>query len=107
MSSVAVILLKTSQLIQWLENHTFSCFYKKHFGMECPGCGMQRSIIELLKGNFTESFKLYPALFTTIALFTLLIFHLIFKLKNGAKYLLIIFIINTLIILINYIYKFF
>lgn len=107
MSSVSIILLETSKIVQWLENHTFSCFYKKHFYMECPGCGMQRSIIELLKGNFAESFRLYPALVTTIALFTLLIFHLIFKFKNGAKYLLIIFIINTLIILINYIFKFF
>lgn len=73
--------------------------------MDCPGCGMQRSIIELLKGNFWESFKLYPALTTTIALIVLLILHLIYKFKHGAKYLLIIFIVNTFILLLNYILK--
>jgi hypothetical protein len=83
------------------------CFYKKYLGVECPGCGMQRSIIELLKGNLIDSFKLYPALITTIALFTLLIVHLIFKLKNGAKYLIWAFLINTFIVICSYIFKIF
>lgn len=92
-------------LTRWLEKNSLPCFYKKFFGMECPGCGMQRSIIELLKGNFWESFKLYPALATTIILFIYLILHVIFKFQNGAKYLLVIFIVNTFIILLNYIIK--
>lgn len=93
------------RIIHWLEKNSMSCFYKKFLGIECPGCGMQRSIIELLKGNFVESFRLYPALTTTIVLMGLLILHIIFKFRNGAKYLLIIFIVNTIIILLNYILK--
>ena len=70
------------KLAYWLEKNSMPCFYKKYLGFECPGCGMQRSIIELLRGNFAESFKLYPALTTTIALIVLLILHLIFKFRN-------------------------
>jgi len=50
-------------LIQWLQGHMFPCFYKQIFGISCPMCGFQRSIIELLKGDFTESIFQFPALF--------------------------------------------
>jgi len=93
------------KLIEWLEAHMMECSYKKYLGVECPGCGMQRSFIELLKGNFYESFVLYPALSTTIFLMIFLILHLIFKFKNGANILKITFIINVIIMVLNYIYK--
>ncbi|HAF28742.1 MAG TPA: DUF2752 domain-containing protein [Bacteroidales bacterium] len=92
-------------IINWLESHQQACFYKKHFGIECPGCGMQRAFIEMLKGNFYESFILFPALIPTIFLITYLILHLIFKFRNGANMLKILFIINTSILVLNYIYK--
>jgi hypothetical protein len=66
---------------------------------------MQRSFIELLKGNFYESFVLYPALLPTMFLLTFLVLHLIFKFKNGANILKIVFIINASIMVLNYIYK--
>ena len=93
------------KLIKWLESHQQACFYKKYLGVECPGCGMQRSFIELLKGEFYESFIMFPALIPTIFLILFLIFHLIFKFKNGANFLKIIFIINTTIVVLSYIYK--
>ncbi|MFO7842706.1 MAG: DUF2752 domain-containing protein [Bacteroidales bacterium] len=93
------------KLIQWLESHLQSCFYKKHFGLECPGCGMQRAFIELLKGNFTESLILFPALLPTIIMVIYLILHLILKFAKGAQVLKIMFIINTSIVVLSYIYK--
>lgn len=75
------------KIIEWLESHMQSCFYKKYFGIECPGCGMQRSLIQLLRGNFMESLKLFPALIPTIALIVFLILHLVFKFKHGANIL--------------------
>jgi Protein of unknown function (DUF2752) len=93
------------KIIAWLEAHMATCSYKKYLGVECPGCGMQRSFIELLKGNFYESFILYPALSTTIFLLFYLVLHLIFKFKNGANILKIVFIINASIMVLNYIYK--
>jgi len=93
------------KIISWLESHQQACFYKKYLGVECPGCGMQRSLVEMLKGNFHESLVLFPALLPTIILITYLVLHLIFKFKNGANALKILFIINTSIVVLSYIYK--
>lgn len=42
------------------------CQYKQIFDISCPMCGFQRSFIELLKGNFYESFTIYPAMLPII-----------------------------------------
>ena len=92
-------------VIDWLERNMTSCFWKKYFGIECPGCGMQRAIIALLKGDFLESLRIYPALIPTILMVILLILHLIFKFRKGAFYLKISFIFTVSIIVLNYLYK--
>ena len=89
-------------MIEWLERHLLDCPVKQSLGIPCPGCGMQRSIIELLKGNLLKSIEFYPALIPLIIMVLFLILHLIFKFKNGAKILKIIFIVNALIIFVNY-----
>ena len=94
-----------SRLIQWLENHQFPCFYKKYLGIDCPGCGMQRAFIELLKGNIIESIKTYPALIPMIIMFVFLFLHIKYKFKKGASYLTIMFIFTSVIILLSYIFK--
>ena len=58
-------------LIGWLEGHQLPCMIKKFFNFDCPTCGLQRSIIELIKGNVLESFRLYPALIAIILFFGL------------------------------------
>lgn len=92
-------------MIDWLERHMGTCNWKAHTGMDCPGCGMQRAIIELLKGNIWESIKLYPGLIPLIITLGLLIAHLTFNFKNGAKYLKISFIFTVSVIVITYIIK--
>jgi hypothetical protein len=82
-----------------------SCFYQKYLGVRCPGCGMQRAFLELLKGNLWESLKIYPALLPTILLLSYLILHIIFKFKNGATVLKISFIFTVTLIIGNYIFK--
>lgn len=73
--------------------------------MDCPGCGMQRSFLLLLKGDLAASFNMYPALIPVLLLFTLLSFHLAKKLKNGAVMLKYSYIFCAGIILLSYIYK--
>jgi Protein of unknown function (DUF2752) len=92
-------------LVEWLEKHSLPCFYKKYFGIECPGCGMQRALFELLKGNIQKSFLLFPALFTILIMFFYLALHIKFKFKDGAENLKMLFILNTIIIVFNYIYR--
>jgi hypothetical protein len=92
-------------LVGWLERNMLPCFYKKYLGVECPGCGMQRALIELLKGNIVESLKVYPALLPTIFMVSYLILHLIFKFEKGAAVLKISFIFTASIIVIHFILK--
>jgi len=91
--------------ITWLEENMLSCPYNKYLGIDCFGCGMQRSVIALFKGNLIESFYLYPALFPMIFMFLFLIAHLIFKFKNGGTYLKHTFIVVVSIVVISFITK--
>ena len=92
-------------MIEWLKNHMLPCFYKQNFGIDCPGCGMQRAILALFKGNFTQSFVYYPPLIVLLILFGFTIIHLLFDLKNGASIIKWLFIISGLLMLINFVYK--
>lgn len=84
--------------IDWLESSQGSCVWVSTVGVECPGCGIQRAFILLLKGHIWESIVMYPALIPLIALFFYLIFHLIFKFKKGAVVLKYGFILTTVLI---------
>jgi hypothetical protein len=92
-------------LIDWLEGNMMPCMYKKYIGIDCPGCGMQRAFIELLKGNFAESFKIYPALLPVLFTFALTASYLVFRYRNGAKYIMWSFIFSAIIITGSFIIK--
>ena len=98
---------KMGTIIEWLNNHMLTCPSKHFLHIDCPGCGLQRSIIALLQGDFAKSFHLYPA--TTPILFCLFFtaLHLVFKFKHGALIIKISYIIATLAIVVSYVYKIF
>ncbi|MDD2636606.1 MAG: DUF2752 domain-containing protein [Bacteroidales bacterium] len=89
-----------------IERYMLPCPVKQVTGLPCPGCGMQRAIIELVKGNIIDSIISYPALIPLIIMFCFLILHLKFEFKYGATILKYFFIINAIIISINYIFEF-
>ncbi|MBN2756442.1 MAG: DUF2752 domain-containing protein [Bacteroidales bacterium] len=93
------------ELIKWLESNMGTCPYNYYFGIDCPGCGMQRAAIELIKGNVLESLQLYPALIPTIVMFVFLIFHIFLKFKDGATILKYLFFFTVSIVVISYIVK--
>lgn len=93
------------RIISWLESHEGSCAFREHTGIDCPGCGLQRSIIALLKGDVIESILLFPALLPLLAMFAFLGIHLVFRLKHGAFFLKLLYISNALLILGNFIFK--
>jgi Protein of unknown function (DUF2752) len=92
-------------ITSWLEAHQLPCLFKAVTHFDCPGCGIQRSFILLIKGDFTESFLVYPALLPIILLFTFLILQVTLKIKNGAAILKFAYIFIAGIILVSYIYK--
>jgi len=84
-----------------------SCPVKEYSGFDCPGCGFQRSLEQLLQGHIGESVLLFPALIPFLITIVLLLFHLCFRFKNGAKWLVIIYAITALIVVVNYSIKIF
>lgn len=94
-----------SSFLDWLNHHLFACPFKSHFGIDCPGCGFQRSVIALLKGNFLESLKLYPATIPFLFVLIFMLVHIKYDFKFGAQIIKITVATIAVIILINYIYK--
>ncbi|OOQ58908.1 hypothetical protein BC343_07300 [Mucilaginibacter pedocola] len=47
--------------ITWLKGHLLPCPFKYFTGIDCPGCGFQRSVIALVQGDLKVSLLLYPA----------------------------------------------
>jgi len=88
-----------------LEDYMLTCVNKELFGVECPGCGTQRSIALLLKGEFIAAFKMYPAIYPMIVLLAFLVFNLFVKFKHDYKIKLGLIFLTVGTILINYFIK--
>jgi hypothetical protein len=88
-----------------LEDYLLPCLNKKLFGVDCLGCGFQRAIIFILKGEFVAAFKMYPAIYTLLILIVFALLNLKFQFKHGRKIVLFLAIINILIIIISYFLK--
>lgn len=92
-------------MLQWLENNLTSCFFKSHFGIDCPGCGMQRAFIALLKGNLSESIHYHPALIPFMLTVAVVLIQIKIKHPKGGLLALWLFIITSAITVINYTLK--
>jgi len=93
-------------LISFLEKNMLNCSWKE-MGLDCMGCGLQRSFIHLLKGEFMDAFYMYPPIYSLILLFGFLILHLKFQFKIGPKILIGLFIFNLFTTFGNYLIKFY
>lgn len=93
--------------VEGLNDYMLPCLWKKTFNVECMGCGMQRSIALILKGDFISAFFMYPAIYTLIAMFSFLLLHLKFQFKHGHRIILGLFVLNISIIVINFLIKHF
>ena len=81
------------------------CSWKSHFGVECFGCGFQRSLMLLLEGKIWESIQLFPATIPILLVFIYTGAHLYFKYKNGARNIIILFSISVALMLGNFIWS--
>ena len=86
-------------------NFDIPCFYKKYLGFECPWCGSQRALKLLIEGKIVDSIVMFPALIPLILMFAFLALHLIFKFRHGNRILVSLFVLNVVIIAVNYIIK--
>ncbi len=88
-----------------MEDLMIPCMSKSIFGMECLGCGTQRALLLLLRGDFVAAFNMFPAIYTTIFLFLFIGLHFIDKARNYHKLIIGFAIVNAVIMIISYIYK--
>lgn len=65
----------------------FACPSAKYLHLQCPGCGLQRSVLLLLNGQFTDSIRMHPAAVPLLVLLLFLPLHLRFRFRRGAAVL--------------------
>lgn len=88
-----------------LKDYMLPCLNKKLFGVDCLGCGIQRSLDLLIHGEFIAAFKMYPAIYTLLIFAVFISINLFFKVKYGQKIISILAVVNVLIIVISYVIK--
>ncbi|MBN8785748.1 MAG: DUF2752 domain-containing protein [Terrimonas sp.] len=96
-----------AEWINWLEHNLLQCPSVKYLNMQCPGCGMQRSFIALMKGDLLDSLQLYPALIPIFILVIFSFFHLIYRFSFGTKVIIGLQVIVVAIIVAHYFFKIF
>jgi hypothetical protein len=81
------------------------CPFKYLFGIDCPGCGFQRSVLALLRGDFSLSFKLYPPTVPLLICFISAACTWLLKLNQNALALKVMYFVTGFFIFFNYLYK--
>ncbi|WP_229732468.1 DUF2752 domain-containing protein [Muriicola marianensis] len=81
------------------------CLSKQLLGMDCPGCGIQRSVWLLFQGEFLAAFKMYPAIYPILGLFAFLLLDQFYKIKYANTVSIVLMISSVAMILANFVYK--
>ncbi len=102
---MCVLFISLFSMTVKVEDAMLPCLNKQLLGIECPGCGIQRSVALLFKGEFIEAFYMYPAIYTLILLFAFLFVNAFQSVKYANKIIIGLAITNIAIILINYLLK--
>jgi len=94
-----------SDVIGWLQNHLLTCPFKKLTGIDCPGCGLQRSVVALLQGNIIKSIEFYPATLPILLIALLGIFEKYIPVNKRKLITKPLYIFTGLLIAGSYIFK--
>jgi hypothetical protein len=80
----------------------FSCPIKFFTGLDCLGCGIQRSVLKLIQFNLLDSFLIYPPLIVGIVFCYIYLF-----INRGIQKLKLNYLVkaNIAIVIINYLIK--
>ena len=88
-----------------LDQYMFPCLSKTLFGLECLGCGFQRSLAMLLQGYFSGSFRMYPALLTTFFFLGIVGLNFIDNTRNYKKLIMVSAFVNGAFMVVGYFFK--
>lgn len=73
--------------------------------MECPGCGLQRAFIALLKGDILQSLQYHPALIPFILTMILLLVQLKIRHPQGGRWVMWSLVAVAVITMVQFIVK--
>lgn len=88
-----------------IEDFMLPCLNKQLFGIDCLGCGLQRSLVLLFQGNFKAAFFMYPAIYTLLFFAFYILLNRFYKFNKNNRNLTILITINLFIIITGYFYK--
>ncbi len=92
-------------MLEWLERFMLPCLFKALFKADCPGCGLQRSLFLLLKGDLQKSLEVYWATIPILLLFLFCFLQIRFQFSWGNRLLIIFYSCTGFLILFQYFYK--
>ncbi len=81
------------------------CLSKQLLNLDCPGCGLQRSLLFIWNGQFLAALKMYPAIYFLIILALLIVLNSLLKKKPLQKPINCMSILTVITILTNYFIK--
>ncbi|GAB1857604.1 DUF2752 domain-containing protein [Flavobacteriaceae bacterium MHTCC 0001] len=87
------------------EKYMLPCLSKKFFGIECMGCGLQRSFFLLIQGEFVAAFKMYPAIYPLVLLFIMIGINTFKPFKHSYKIIVTLAITAATVIVTSFIIK--
>ena len=91
-------------IMHWTATYLLPCFYKQVFGISCPLCGSQRSVILLCEGRIWDSMKMFPPLLP-LAITLLLVCLRRLSGSPGKKTIWIALVIDAILLLFNMVYQ--
>nr|WP_026711494.1 DUF2752 domain-containing protein [Flavobacterium filum] len=88
-----------------MEEYMLPCLSKKLFGIDCFGCGIQRSLVLLMNGDFEGALYMYPAIYSMLLFFLFIGINLLDKSRDYHKIIVLLGIITAFIMVFSYFYK--
>lgn len=88
-----------------MEEYMLPCMFKKMFGIDCIGCGIQRSFNLILHGEFKAAFTMFPAIYTTLLFFLSVVLFVVDRKHNYQKLVISLAAVNAVIMIVSYVYK--
>lgn len=90
-----------------MEEYLLPCLNKQLFGLECYGCGGQRSILLLLKGDFHGAFFMFPAIYPILILLGFVLFNLFYKFQYDYYIKMGLILLTGFVLISSYLFKIF
>ena len=87
------------------EDFMLPCLSKQLLGIECFGCGFQRSLVLLFRREFVAAFKMYPGIYPLLMLGVFIALNFFFKIKYAEKIKITLVVLSIVFIVTNYTLK--